>query len=69
VYVLRMLVQQESQIGRRLVSRSNSQEHVGTVRSGGSQFSIGDPLDHQHLEVRSHHPIDPKRLRDSVKLV
>jgi hypothetical protein len=37
-------------------------------RSAQDVFSPSDS-DHEHFEVRSHHPIDMKRLRDSVKLV
>src|SRR5262245_60890365 len=29
-------------------------------------FSIGYPSDHQHLEVRAHHPINAKRPRQSI---
>src|SRR5687767_8302924 len=32
-------------------------------------FSIGDSLDHQHLEVRAHHSIDAQCLRQSIDLV
>src|SRR5690606_7726399 len=69
VYVIRMLVQQKPEIRGRSVSCSESQEHVRVVRPETSEFSIGNPLDHQHFEVRSHHPIDANRPRDSVKLV
>jgi len=39
------------------------------LRSAQDVFCTPNDSDHEHFEVRPHHPIDTKRLRDSVKLV
>jgi hypothetical protein len=41
VHMLRMLVQQESEIGRRLMGRSNRQEHMLCSRDSGSSIPSG----------------------------